>query len=132
MNDTFGFMDLIFLAAAIYIGYHWYCLQIRGEIKTGILLNKEVDVEKCLDKQGYIREASPKLLLLAVTALAASVLCLLSSFGVLVVPLAVLIGVLALFMIVLIWVGFQGSRLYKKYWDTAKKSIKRGSQSVKK
>ena len=50
MNDMFGILDLIVLFAAFYIMMQWYQLKFKGEIKTGLLLNNEVNVEKCMDK----------------------------------------------------------------------------------
>ena len=31
-NDMFGFMDMIFLVAALYMGYQWYMMKFRGQI----------------------------------------------------------------------------------------------------
>ena len=40
-------------------------------------------------------------------------------------PMPVTMGVLGIFLLVLVWFGFQSKKLYQKYWDTKKKSIKR-------
>ena len=110
MNDMFGILDLIVLFAAFYIMMQWYQLKFKGEIKTGLLLNNEVNVEKCMDKEGYRKEAAPLLLLLGSAAFADALVGIINS---------------NVTMLVLVWFGFQSKKLYQKYWDTKKKSIKR-------
>ena len=124
MNDMFGILDLIVLFAAFYIMMPWYQLKFKGEIKTGLLLNNEVNVEKCMDKEGYRKEAAPLLLILGIAAFADALVGIINS-NVTMLPMPVTMGVLGIFLLVLVWFGFQSKKLYQKYWDTKKKSIKR-------
>ncbi len=123
MNDMFGILDMVVVIAALYIGYQWYCMKFKGEIKTGLLLSNDVNVAKCKDKEGYIREASPLLLILAVVALIQGIIGLVNG-NVMPLPFAVTMGGVFVLLAVLVWFGVQSKKLYQKYWDT-KKSIRR-------
>ena len=120
-NDMFGFMDMIFLVAVLYMGYQWYMMKFRGQIMTGIMLNKEVNVQKCRDRQGYIREASGRLFVMMVASVMAAGLGIVNSF-VRPVPAVAYIGVMITVVAILIWFGLESKRLYEKYWNDAKKN----------
>ena len=121
MESIFG---LFGLGCGLYCLYGYYLLKFKGEIKTGLILNNEVNVEKCMDKEGYRKEAAPLLLILGIAAFADALVGIINS-NVTMLPMPVTMGVLGIFLLVLVWFGFQSKKLYQKYWDTKKKSIKR-------
>ena len=124
MNDMFGILDLIVLFAAFYIAFQWYRMKFKGEIRTGLLLNNDVIVEKCMDKENYMREASPLLLILAIAAFIEAAIGIYNS-NVAELPMVISLGGVILFIVILFWFGIRSRKLYLKYWDTRKKSIKR-------
>ena len=115
MNDFNSFMDVICLLCFGYMAYQWYCFKIKREIKTGMVLSKDVPVNKCKDKEAYIDEVSGYILLMAVIFLAETVVFMVNNY-ITPLPDAVVIGVIVLFIAVLIWFGIKTKQIYEKYW----------------
>ena len=121
MNNMFGFMDLVFFVSACYMGFQWYCMKFKGQIMTGIMLNRDVNVLKCRDKQGYIREASGRMFVMMIACMMAALVGIVNSF-VTPVPLAAYLGVMITVVALLFWFGMESKRLHEKYWNDAKKN----------
>jgi len=114
-NSMFGFMDIILLFAGLYVAYQWFNLKFRGEIMTGILLNKDVRIASCKDREGYMKEAAPVLFILMVGTLVTAGLSLINTF-VTPIPSFLTWGSLLIFVVIIFWVGVKGKELHRKYW----------------
>lgn len=66
--------DLLIGASGVYLIYTAVEMKRTGEIKTGVLVSKEMDVNKMKDKEGFIRYMFGRVLL-------AGVLIVLSAAG---------------------------------------------------
>ncbi|MCR5487685.1 MAG: hypothetical protein K6F35_09190 [Lachnospiraceae bacterium] len=55
MNDTTNlFLDILVIAAGLYLVYSAILMRLRGEIQ-GSLISRNIDLKNAPDKQGYIR-----------------------------------------------------------------------------
>lgn len=114
MGDISGIFGIIGLACGIYVFYACYQVKIKGEINTSVMLSKSIDPAKCSDKKAYLKEAFPKLLILAVSATAYGVTELLNTYVMkvgMVLPVTMVIAV-----IVLIWFAVSIMKMNKKYF----------------
>ena len=53
MTSINGIMDLIVLAAGLYILYGYYLLAAKKEFKDGLLVSERFPAKTCKDKEGY-------------------------------------------------------------------------------
>lgn len=114
MDNLWSVMDLIFVGAAVYIFYSCYQMKKTGEIKKEFLMNNELNLKKCKDKEGYIAFMCPKLLVFGVACLLEGASGLINSY---VQPLGSFYYVaMALFMAVLIWYAVQSRKGIAKFW----------------
>ncbi len=107
-------LDMIIIACGIYVLNGYYQLKTKGIIKEGLLLPKGLPANRCKDKEGYIAEMAPKLLIYGITLLVCGVLGYLQSlfqlFGVLYLLM------LAVFLGVTIWFSRQIKKAIMKYF----------------
>lgn len=113
-GSMFGIMDIIIVAAGVYILYAWYLLMFKGEIREGVLVPQGM-AKRCRDLDGYRRYIGPKVLLFAIAALISGGINLYSDY-VSQIPGPVYLGVTALFFAVLIWFIMQTKKAQKEYF----------------
>lgn len=70
MGDFGFFFGIVGLAAGCYCFYAYYQMRAKGEINQSIFLPKGVELKKCTDPAGYIKDtALPTLVMAAVLVL---------------------------------------------------------------
>ncbi len=115
MTDFNSFMDIICLLCFGYMAYQWYSFKIKREIKTGMVLNKDVNINKCKDKEAYIDEVSNYILFVTVIFFVQTIIFMVNNY-ITPLPGAVVMGALVAFVVVLIWFGIKTKKIYEKYW----------------
>lgn len=115
MDNIWSIMDFLFAGAGIYALYAYFLLKTKGEITTSILMNKDVDIRKCKDIEGYKRFVMPKILIFGIACLIYGAVGLFNSY-VSPVPLPVYLGAMGVFFIILIWYAFQTKKGVQLYW----------------
>ena len=79
MNQMFAIVDIIMLAAGLYLMYAWYLLHFKNVIREGVLVQAGM-AKKCKDPEGYRKYMSPRLLVFALCAVASGAIGLYSDF----------------------------------------------------
>lgn len=114
MNSIFGIVGLF---CGVYALRSWYLVKKTSDIKKSVLypnMNNAPVIKKCNDKEGYIKETLPKLLVIAVFASIYGVAELYNTY-VTQIPM-VLIPTMILLGIVLIWVMISVKKMNDKYF----------------
>ncbi len=114
-NSIWSLMDIIFVGAGAYMLYAWILMKKTGEIKTSMLLSKEIDIRKCKDLEGYKSFIAPKMLVFGFTSLVYGGYGLVNSY-VFPMPMQVYWIVMALFFAVLIWFAVQSRKGVEMFW----------------
>ncbi len=115
MDNIWSMMDIIFAGAGAYMLYAWILMKKTGEIKTSLLLSKEVDIRKCKDLEGYKNFMAPKMLVFGITALVYGGYGLVNSY-VFSMPMPVYWAVMAGFFAVLVWFSVQSRKSVELFW----------------
>ncbi|MCI8334786.1 MAG: hypothetical protein HFH25_09430 [Lachnospiraceae bacterium] len=115
MDNIWSMMDIIFAGAGAYMLYAWILMKKTGEIKTSLLLSKEVDIRKCKDLEGYKNFMAPKMLVFGITALVYGGYGLVNSY-VFSMPMPVYWAVMAGFFAVLVWFSVQSRKSVEMFW----------------
>ena len=115
MDNIWSMMDIIFAGAGAYMLYAWILMKKTGEIKTSLLLSKEVDIRKCKDLEGYKNFMAPKMLVFGITALVYGGYGLVNSY-VFSMPMPVYWAVMAGFCAVLVWFSVQSRKSVEMFW----------------
>ena len=115
MDNMWGFMDVIFAGAGLYVLYAAFLMKTTGEIKTSFLMNKDVELKKCKDLEGYKTFIFPKMVIFGVSTLLYGGAGMINSY-VFSFPLPVYVVFMAIFMIVLIWFAVQARKGLQKFW----------------
>lgn len=115
MDSVWSIMDIIFTGAGIYALYAYVLLKTKGEITTSILMNKDVDIRKCKDIEGYKRFVAPKMLIFGIAAVLYGVLGLVNTY-VSPVPQTFYFGAMGVFFVILIWFAFQTKKGVELFW----------------
>lgn len=115
MDSIWSLMDIIFVGAGLYMFYTLYLMKKTGEIKTSMLLNKEVDIRKCKDLEGYKKFMEPKMLIFGIASVIYGGYGLINSY---VMPLPVVSYwiIMALFLAVLVWFALQSKKSVEMFW----------------
>lgn len=114
-NSIWSVLDIIFVGAGIYVLYGWFVMKTKGEITTTILLNKEVELQKCKDLEGYKAYIAPRMLVLGISALIYGIAGLVNTY-VTPLPGAAYAVVMVLFLAVLIWFALAARKGVQKFW----------------
>lgn len=69
----FGIFDMLIAASGVYLAYAAVMMKKSGEIKSGVIVNKDIDVNKIKDKEGFINYMYGKVLLIGLLAAAVGV-----------------------------------------------------------
>lgn len=115
MDNIWSMMDIIFAGSGAYMLYAWILMKKTGEIKTSLLLSKEVDIRKCKDLEGYKNFMAPKMLVFGITALVYGGYGLVNSY-VFSMPMPVYWAVMAGFFAVLVWFSVQSRKSVEMFW----------------
>ena len=115
MDNMWSIMDIIFAGAGLYVVYAWYLLKKTGEIKREILMNKDVNLRKCKNLEGYKTFIAPRMLLFGLASVALGLVGLINTY-VVSLPAAVYVGCMVLFMVVLIWFTMQSKKALRMFW----------------
>ena len=114
MNSIFGIVGLF---CGVYSLRSWYLLKKTSDIKKSVLypnMNNSPVVKKCTDKEGYIKETLPKLLIIAIFAsiygAAELYNALVAQIPMVLIPAMILLGV------VLFWVMIAVKKMNDKYF----------------
>jgi len=111
LNSIFG---IIILACGVYCLYACMTMKKTGEINKTILMSKGMEGQQCKDTKAYIEEAIPKVFILGISAIVYGGADLIN-YHMLSLGYFNLV-IMALFFIVLIWVGYGLTKLRKKYY----------------
>lgn len=115
MDSIWSFMDIIFVGAGVYMLYGWYLMKTTGEIKTALLLNKNIELRKCKDLEGYKHFVAPKMVIFAAAAILYGGFGLVNAY-VYPMPTVVYFLVMILFFAVLVWYAVQTRKGVQLYW----------------
>lgn len=115
MDNIWSLMDIIFVGAGLYMLYALFLMKKTGEIKTSMLLSREVDIRKCKDLEGYKKFIEPKMLIFSIAAIIYGGFGLFNSY-VAPVPVVVYWMIMALFFAVLIWFALQSRKSVELFW----------------
>lgn len=115
MDGMWSIMDVIFVVAGLYVIYGWFVMVKNGEIKTEILMNKDVNLRKCKDLEGYKKFIAPKMLSFGIACLVLGGVGLLNTY-VVSIPSIIYIICMVLFMVVLVWFATQMKKALRMFW----------------
>ncbi len=111
--DNMSIFDILITACGLYLVYTAVVMKIKGKIVKGVLVSKDVDVEKIKDKEGFIRYMSGKALLVGVLAAAVGMINLVNSY--LKGPGWISIAVIAGYFVVLMVFAYSSVKARKIY-----------------
>lgn len=114
-NDWWSIVDILFVGIGLYMLYSCILMKTTGEIKTGFLMNRDVDLRKCKDLEGYKAFIFPKLLALAAMTLLYGLMGMINTY-VTPIPLAVSLVAMAAFMAILVWFSLQSKKGIQMFW----------------
>lgn len=114
MDGFWSIMDVFFAGAGVYMLYALFLMKTTGEIKTALLLSKDIDLKKCKDLEGYKTYMMPKMLISGIGMILYGAAGLVNTY---VTPLGVIYTVImAAFFVVLIWFAVQGRKAAQRFW----------------
>ena len=114
-SSIFGILDIVFVGAGIYVLYAWVMMKTKGEIKTSILMSKDVNIKKCKDLEGYKAFIAPKMQIFGIAAILYGAAGLINTH-VYAMPLPVYIVNMVLFLAVLIWFAYATRKGIERFW----------------
>ncbi|MBU9728718.1 hypothetical protein [Diplocloster modestus] len=114
MDSMFVLLDVIVFGCGIYCLYAWYLMKVKGEVKTGFLVSKDVDMKKCKDLPGYLAYMGPRTLIFALFTTVYGGICLINDF-VLQIGSAIFIGMIVFFA-ALVWFALCTRKAMKTFW----------------
>lgn len=114
MDSAYSLMDVIIVLSGIYVLYNFYLLKFKGEIKESLLLPKDIQVKKCKDKQAYITEMAPKVLVLGIAVTVCGLLGMAETQMQLLGNWYLL--VMVVFLAAIVWFVIASRKAIKKYW----------------
>lgn len=113
--NTSTFFDLLITGSGFYLIYIAIIMKKKGEIKQGVIVSKDVDIDKIRDKKGFIDYMFSRLLLVGVLTIAAGMVSLLNTYftG----PSYISIIIVVIYLLVLILFTAATVKARKKYID---------------
>jgi len=115
MNSMWSLMDVLFVGAGLYMIFSWYVLKTKGEIKTDLVLPKDVNLKKCKDIEAYKAFIAPKMIVMGICCLLYGILGLVNTYAY-ALPMPVYVGSMLVFFVVIVWFAMQTKNGYKRYW----------------
>lgn len=114
MGDISVLISIFVLGCGLYCLYAAYMMQKNGTINKTILLGKDINENRCKDKEAYIKAVMPKVIGLGIAATLSGTSDLVNLY---VVPLGVVNSIfMAAFVLVLIWYAVGTAEAAKKYF----------------
>ncbi len=114
-NDLYALMDLLITVAGLYVVYQYVVMITSRKIKKSQLLPKDIDVTKCTDPEGYIRDIGLKQLGFGVSASACGIFALIQDFyGTISMTVSMILTVI--FLVFTVLYGFGMKKAMEKYW----------------
>jgi uncharacterized membrane protein YphA (DoxX/SURF4 family) len=123
-DDFSGMIDLIVFAFGVYILYSGITMKQTGEIKGGMLLPKGIEPRHCKDSAGYITFIYPRMILVGIASLICGAIGLMVDYLQL-LPAAVYMVVMLLFLVLLIWYSVTSRKAIDQYWGINQKKAKK-------
>ncbi len=111
MDILIGAVCLIF---GVYCLYAYVMMKKTGVINTTILISKSINSKKCKDKDAFLKQMLPKVLIMGIMLILYGGVELLNYFCL--KNTIVAIAALAIFTLVLIWFGYSASKAAKQYF----------------
>ncbi len=119
-------LDLIVVAAGIYLLYTWFRLKKEGKLfENQLLVPKDSKITDCLDEEGFIAYFQPKLLILGVICTVIGAICAVEGqtgfFSGLFptvekMPVIINLGGNGISFAVLVWYMVCWTKARKEYW----------------
>ena len=114
MGDFSVLISVFVLGCGLYCLYAAYMMKKDGTINQTILLGKDMNVNKCKDKEAYIKSVTPKVIGLGIAATLSGASDLINLY---IIPIEAATYVfLVLFVVVLFWYAVGTSKAAKKYF----------------
>lgn len=66
--DNTSIFDLVIAGSGIYLVYVALLMKRTGEIKQGVIISKDINVNRIRDKEGFIHYMFPKVMLIGILA----------------------------------------------------------------
>lgn len=115
-TSMFGIMDLIVVGGGIYVLYQYVIMVTSRQLKSSLLLPKDLNIKKCRDVEGYINYVGLKQLIFGIVALVCGIIGLIQdytqTFGTI-----WYMGAIVVFLVVAIWYSMAIKTAIKLYWD---------------
>ena len=108
-------LDIIFVGAGVYSIYAFILLKTTGEVKTSILLGKDVNIKKCKDIEAYKSYIAPKLLIFGIACTLYGLLGI-ADGNLFDVPLTAYWVCMAVFFAILIWFAYATKKSVSLFW----------------
>lgn len=114
-NSIWSILDVIFVGAGLYVLYALVLMKTKGEIKTGVLMGKDVQLKKCRDLEGFKNYVAPRMLVFGIACALYGGAGLVNTY-VTALPVALYGVVAVLFLLVLIWYGYSTRKAVQRFW----------------
>lgn len=105
-------IDILILVMGIYLAAQTLKMKATGEIPRA-LVSKRVDVNKCRDKESFIKVMYPKNIIFVIILIIAALLGIAANYVIL--PTAVVIGVYVLYLGALVYYAIISVKYQTKY-----------------
>lgn len=107
-------MDVLILVCGVYLLSATVKMKSTGEIKKSVLINPNLDLNKCKDLEGYKKFLYPRSMALGIATVLLGALGIINS-SIMNLGLIYAIALLAI-IVVLIWYFIEYRRGVKKFW----------------
>ena len=114
-NNFMSIMDIIVLAAGVYVHYGWFMLMFKGEVRQGLMIPRDVNPKSCKDFEGFKSYMGTRSLILGILAVANGAMGLYQDYVRPVHPVFYWI-MFGLFLAFLIWYGYCTKKALKDYF----------------
>ena len=120
MGSMNSLIDVLIFFSGLYVLYSYFLMVTKKELKEGMVISKNTPVKKCIDKEGYMKEIGPKLLIFGIaTTLSGAIGIAEGKYQFLGNYYFAVIG---FFFLVIAWFAYSQKKLTEKYWPTEAKN----------
>lgn len=113
--DNTSIFDLLIAGCGLYLIYTAVVMKTKGKIVKGVIVSKDVDVEKIRDKEGFIRYMFGRVLLAGILAAAVGAMNLVNAYAQ--GPAWISMAVVAGYFVVLMVFALSSVKARKKFID---------------
>lgn len=108
-----GLINGILIGCGLYMAYMAYLMKAKGELKTGWLVSKNIDLKKSKDLPGYIKYMFGRTMIFAVITIGYGVM---GMYDLYVASLGnVMLAAMVIFFAILLWYAYESVNASKKY-----------------